>query len=265
MKIITLIENTVSKKDLVAEHGLSFFIQHEDANILFDTGQSKNFAQNAELLGIDISTIDYLIISHGHYDHVGGLAHFIENNNKAKIFLKEEALWSKMKNDRYIGISKQINVKNTRFQFVNKITEIVKGIFIIPETNLFFPIDRHFDNFFIQHEGENIKDEFSDELFLALKNEAGVSILSSCSHSGITNMAETAKRHFKLPLVDIIGGFHIRKANELVVDHIADYFIENKISKVFTCHCTGLEKFNQLRSKCGEMVSYNETGNQILI
>jgi 7,8-dihydropterin-6-yl-methyl-4-(beta-D-ribofuranosyl)aminobenzene 5'-phosphate synthase len=265
MKITPLIENTVSKRDLIAEHGLSFFIEHEDANILFDTGQSKNFDLNAKQLGIDITTIDYLIISHGHYDHIGGLSHFIENNEKAEIIIKKETLWPKFKFDQSIGMSKLINIKNPRFQFVDQITEIVKGIFIVPETKQFFSIDRHINDFYTQSNEKIIKDEFSDELFLVFKNNDGISIFSSCSHNGITNMAETVKKHFGLPLVKIIGGFHIKNATDLVVDHISEYFNKNEIEKVYACHCTGLEKFNRLKLNCGEMVSYNETGNVITI
>ena len=209
MRIVTLIENTVSKKDLVAEHGLSFFIEHEEANMLFDSGQSKNFAFNAEILGIDIASIDILILSHGHYDHTGGLAHFIENNEKAKIIIKKEALWLKFKNDKSIGMSKLINVENPRFIFAGEITEIVNGVYIFPETKPFFPIDKHISGFYTQHNEEIIQDEFLDELFIAFKSDTGISILSSCSHNGITNMTETAKKYFNYPIINIIGGFHI--------------------------------------------------------
>lgn len=263
MKITTLIENRVSRSGLVAEHGLSFFIQHPDANILFDTGQTAGFAINAKAMGIDIAAIDYLIISHGHYDHIGGLSYFIENNEKAKIIVKDETLWPKFKNDKYIGISKSINLNNNRFQKISQVTEIVEGVFIMPNIETFYSADKHMSDFYTQENGKNRKDKFNDELFLALKNDNGISVLSSCSHNGITNIAETARRYFGLALLNIIGGFHINNAENSITNHISDYFNENINGYVFTCHCTGIEKYSLLTQKCQVKVAYNETGNVI--
>ena len=89
MKIVTLIENLADSPGLVAEHGLSLYIDTGDKKILFDTGQSGLFIQNAQKLGVDVSEIDALVISHGHYDHTGGLRPFLEVNKKAKVFAKK--------------------------------------------------------------------------------------------------------------------------------------------------------------------------------
>jgi 7,8-dihydropterin-6-yl-methyl-4-(beta-D-ribofuranosyl)aminobenzene 5'-phosphate synthase len=261
MKITTLIENRVSKQGLVAEHGLSFFIEHPQANILVDTGQGDNFARNARQLGIDISSVDYLIITHGHNDHTGGLAHFIENNNQAKILLKEETLWPKFKNDKYIGFNKLINTNSSRFQFIDKQTEIVKGLFIMPETTSFFPVDTHFENFFTQKNGQRIADHFNDELFIVFQNEEALTVLSSCSHNGITNMCETAEKQFKKSVQTVLGGFHIKDTDSSIVNHIAAYFNERSIKNIHTCHCTGVSQFVELKSKCDGVVNYNETGS----
>lgn len=263
IEIQTLIENRVSKTGLVAEHGLSFFIKHPDANILFDTGQTSGFAENAKVLGINIASIDFLIISHGHNDHTGGLSHFIENNEKAIIILKDEALWPKFKNDKSIGLNKHFNVNNSRFRKIREITELVKGVYIVPQTETFFSVDKHMSEFYTEDVGGIKPDRFNDEIFIAIKNEYGISILSSCSHNGITNMAETAQNHFVVPLINIIGGFHIKNAADSIVDHISEYFNKNKVANVYTCHCTGIEKFSQLKIKCDSMVSYIETGGVI--
>ena len=87
MRIVTLVENTARRQDLTAEHGLSLYIETENHKILFDAGQSEAFAENAKKLGVDLTQTDLAVLSHGHYDHGGGLAKFLEANDHAPIFL----------------------------------------------------------------------------------------------------------------------------------------------------------------------------------
>src|SRR5665648_658871 len=104
MKILTLIENLVYKQGLVAEHGLAIYLETENRKILFDTGQTGLFLQNAQKLGVDIEDIDTLILSHGHYDHTGGLYPFLEKNSKAKVYAKSSIFTPKYHGpNRFIG------------------------------------------------------------------------------------------------------------------------------------------------------------------
>ena len=87
MKIIALMENTAAVPDVLSEHGLSLYLEGKGHRILFDTGQSENFAVNAKRLGVDLAAVDLAILSHGHYDHGGGLKRFLELNQKAPVYL----------------------------------------------------------------------------------------------------------------------------------------------------------------------------------
>ena len=91
MRIVSLVDNISERSDIGSEHGLSFYIETTNHKILFDLGASALFSKNAEILGIDLELVDTVIISHGHYDHGGGLKHFMTINQKAKIYIKKEA------------------------------------------------------------------------------------------------------------------------------------------------------------------------------
>jgi 7,8-dihydropterin-6-yl-methyl-4-(beta-D-ribofuranosyl)aminobenzene 5'-phosphate synthase len=265
MEITVLIENYVNRAGLIGEHGLSFSIDTGKQIVLFDTGASRNFAKNATRLGINIAMADALIISHGHNDHTGGLAYFIESNEQAPIYLKKAAFWPKFKYERSIGISQHINPEIQRFKMLTEVTEIAEGIFIFPETACFFENDQHRQHFYTMNKQELVDDTFNDELFVVLKTDTGLTVLSSCSHNGITNMVETAENHFQQPVVNVIGGFHLKDEPLVATRHIISYFNRKSIQQVYTGHCTGLEKFSEIQTKCPCRVYYHDTGKRITI
>ena len=114
MKITVLTENT-TELGLPVEHGLSLFIEIGDRRILFDSGQSDLFAKNAEALGVDLKTVDFAVLSHGHYDHGGGLKKFLEVNGKAKIYMSRYAFEPHFNaEDKYNGLDAEINGESRR-------------------------------------------------------------------------------------------------------------------------------------------------------
>ena len=163
-KITTLVENCVYGRQLRAEHGLSLYIETPEYNILFDTGASDLFIHNAHILNIDLKKTDYLILSHGHSDHTGGLRHFMALNETAKIVCKQEILCPKFKDDRENGIREVPVSERSRFLYINSITELVSGVFIFPQIEISDPEDTHFDRFYTRGNTGKIPDNF--EVFL---------------------------------------------------------------------------------------------------
>ena len=108
MKIVTLVENTCGHEACIAEHGLSLYIETEKHKLLLDTGQTDAVVKNAEVLGIDLSAVDTVILSHGHYDHSGGILPFSQINHSAQIIMQRQAAEPHYNGDRYIGIDKAI-------------------------------------------------------------------------------------------------------------------------------------------------------------
>jgi len=148
MKIITLVENLVYSTGLSAEHGLSFYIDTGFHKIIFDTGQSDIFLKNAEKLSIDINDVDYVVISHGHYDHTGGLYHFLNNNSKSKIIAKKEIFVPKYsRNSKYIGTEYKQELIENRIEYVDNVMQLDDFIYVIPNINIYESIDTNFAHF----------------------------------------------------------------------------------------------------------------------
>lgn len=266
MKITTLIENLVYQPGLVSEHGLSFYIDTGRKRILFDTGQSEAFMLNAEQLGIDISIVDAVVISHGHYDHTGGLEAFLRTNDKAPVYMKRAVFKKKFNNSHnFIGTRKLSSEFEERIVWVDDVTEIDEGVFIVPHIPVRFEQDTSFQYFYTD-KGEGMEnDEFSDEQFIAIVNDDQLSVLSSCSHRGISNIVEEAKRLFPFPLNLVTGGFHLKNAAPEQHQSVLEYFQKIKPGKIGLCHCTGVENLPGMVANIESEVFYNHTGKTLKI
>lgn len=261
-KIITLVENCVYGRKLQAEHGLSLYIETPQHTLLFDTGASDLFARNARSLHVDLQKVDYLILSHGHSDHSGGLCHFLELNTRATVVCKPGILSRKFKDERENGLKNAHTLDLSRFRFIHEQTELVPGIFLFPSIDIQDPEDTHFDHFRVQSEKEGmINDTFQDELAMALVDAGQLSVLSACSHRGITNILRTVQAAFpELPLQLLLGGFHIHNAEDQKYKVIADYLHQHLPSRMGVCHCTGIDKYASFYKDFGDRIFYNYTG-----
>ena len=266
MRIITLIENVVNGGNLQAEHGLSLYIETETKKILFDTGQTGLFMQNAKKLGIDISDIDIVVLSHGHYDHTGGLYPFLKKNSKAKVYAKSDIFIPHYRgHTRFLGTPYHENKLENRLIFVDSITEIAENIFIMPNIEIHHTVDTNFKGFNKKVGSNFVPDEFDDELFMTIKHEDKINILTACSHRGISNICSTATDFFKLPVGLILGGFHMKECSILQYIHITYYFRTLQPDSIGACHCTGIDKYAEMYMECDRDLFYNFTGNEITI
>ncbi len=266
MRIITLIENLVYQQGLFAEHGLSIYIETGKSRILFDTGQSGLFLQNAKKMGVNIEEIDTLVLSHGHYDHTGGLYPFLDKNKKARVYAKKDIFTPKYRNqNRFIGTLFQDDILKERLFFIDKITEIADNVFIMPQITVSYPIDTHFAGLHKIVDNKFLMDEFDDELFLAIRHKNQIHILTACSHCGITNICTTATGFFQLPVGLILGGFHLKDCTNEQFEHIIDYFNKLRPESIGACHCTGIDKYSEMLNRCGAYLFYNYTGKELTI
>lgn len=255
MKIVTLIENTSGSNAFACEHGLSLYIETKGVSILFDAGQSGAFADNAEKLGIDLAKVDLAVLSHGHYDHGGGLLRFLERNSHAPIYLSTHAFaphYNAKGND--IGLDPELQ-KNTRLVFTDGKYQIGDGISL--HALDISPADT--SGLTVLEEGELRPEDFRHEQYL-LVEEAGKRILfSGCSHKGILNIVE----HFQPDI--LVGGFHFMKIEDEKILKNAAIGLLRYPATYYTGHCTGEKQFAFLKSILGDRLRGLSSGSVIEI
>lgn len=243
MIITSLLENTTSRSDIAAEHGLSLYIETKAHRILFDMGQTDLFARNAEALGVDLTQVDLAVLSHGHYDHGGGLATFLEINHTAPVYLTEAAFLPHYNGTRkYIGLDTTLQ-GHTRFRVVSGDLSLGGGLTLLSPNGRerkhslgsFGLTERVGDTF--------IPDDFRHEQYLLVEEKGRRVLISGCSHAGILDIVE-----WFAPDV-LVGGFHVSKmalGEDLAA--LGDALAAHG-TKYYTCHCTGTEQYAFLRGR----------------
>lgn len=280
MKITVLTENTKLKNsDLIAEHGISLFIEKNGYKILFDTGGPQESAiENASRLGIDLRKVDAVIISHGHDDHTGGLLKFFQINDKAPVYLKKEALGSyyskRPEGEKYIGIDSEIVEKYAeRLYFIDKTVEIAKNMFIVPNIHKEFPVPYSNHVLFEKVNEKLIKDDFKHELFMIIESSNGLTVFTGCGHSGIKNIINTAKKVFPHKKIGtVLGGFHLQAgartfetAKKEEIEEIAEWLKLEAAGQIYTGHCTGERGFNIMKPILSGKLKSIYTGMEITL
>jgi len=279
METTILLENSKLKgSNLNIEHGLSLFIEKNGFNILFDLGGPKECAiKNAAEMGIDLSEIDAVIISHGHNDHTGGLLKFLQINDRVPVYLKKETLnphYSKRPEGlKYIGMDGEIVKKYPdRFIFVDETTKIGHGTFLVPQINKNYSIPSCNQVLFTEKDEKLINDTFDHELFMIIENDDNLIVFSGCGHSGIKNIVDTAKNLFPDKKIEsVIGGFHLQAgsldyalADEEEIEDIAKWLKSEVSGQIYTGHCTGERGMNLMKPILKDRLERIYTGMKII-
>ena len=261
MKIYALMENTPYEPKFAAEHGLSLYIETDRHKILFDTGASGVFGDNAKLLGMDLSQVELAILSHDHYDHGGGIARFLEENNHAPIYLSSHAFGKRYDAaGKYIGIDPKLR-ESGRLRFVEDVLELDDqlSLYSCNYQAKKYPLDSA--GLTEERDGEQKPDQFLHEQYLMIRENGKKVLISGCSHKGILNIMDWLE-----PDV-LIGGFHFMKQEVTpqgnpVLDQAASVLRAHKTA-YYTCHCTGQVPFQYLKERMGEQLQYLASGQVI--
>lgn len=226
---------------LFAEHGFSVFIEKDDQSpILFDTGSSDVFMKNANILRKDLTKVEKIIISHGHYDHAGGLKHLSQIDKKFKVLVRQEIFTPKYNDEKFIGIDwKDLN-QPIEFELIrDKITEISKGVYTFGPVQMKNDFEEPDPNFFIFKDGQKVRDFFDEELNLVIDDIDGIVLITGCAHRGVVNTVEEALKSFGKRIKTLVGGFHLYKASLSKIERVTDALKKLGVKQIIPCHCTG--------------------------
>lgn len=274
MIIKTLVENTSVSEKFKNEHGLSLYIETQKHKLLFDMGKTDLFLENAKNFGVNIADVDIAVISHGHYDHGGGLKAFLEVNSKAKIYIKRKAFgkyYSLRPNGitAYIGLDEELK-KNERFIFVDDYLKIdnefelfsnIKGKEFLSSAN---------NTLLMGNDTQVTKDTFAHEQNLIITQYDENILIAGCAHNGIVNIVKHANLLKNKQIDYVVGGFHLYNPSSQnsepkeMIEQIANYLLETK-AKYYTCHCTGLEPYSLLKEIMQNNIDYISAGSEVKI
>lgn len=267
MKIVCLIENSKGHPLCNYEHGLSIYIETENHRIIFDAGQTDAFIQNAEILGIDIKNVDSLVLSHGHYDHSGGIEKFAEINRNAKIFAQRTAFTPHYHGERYIGVKPEI-IKTDNLNLIDENLRIdnelfifsgIKGRRLFPEGNLELEKEEN---------DKREKDDFSHEQCLVISENGKNILLSGCAHNGILNILDRYNEIFGADPYAVISGFHMMKISDYTDSDIKIITetakeLNKKDTLFYSGHCTGQFAFDIMKNIMNDKLSALHSGEVV--
>jgi len=273
LKITTLIENSPGEHHgLKTEHGISFLIEKDGHKILFDTGQTGTFLENAEQLRADLASLEYVVLSHGHYDHSGGLKHLAQLTTNFELVMGQGFFAEKYgyKNNSYEYLGNNfdenfLNDKGIAYQFVSQqLTELVAGVYVVTSFPRIHEDEVINPRFKVQKDGSFQPDPFDDEVLLAVDTPEGLVVVLGCSHPGMKNMLDAVTTLIKRPVYAILGGTHLVEANEQSLGISMEYLQNNALKVIGVSHCTGQIAMDQLAAS-DKRYYHNRTGSSLIV
>ena len=248
LEITSLVENTKASENLSSEPGLSLLAEWRGMTFLVDTGASDIFLDNANVLGKDLSKVDYVILTHGHSDHSGGIRTLCHSTRrKFQLVLHTSFFNKKFKRDneylRYIGNDfneefLQIENVATVFPLVDTF-KLVDDVYILSDIPSFAEYENEPNDFVVLNAGKYDQDKFTDEQILVFDMPQGLIVIAGCGHRGVVNICETVKKRLRKPIHAIIGGLHLKDSGDARIEQTAAYLRDEGIAILATGHCTG--------------------------
>ena len=255
MKISVLSDNRTLGHEFRAEHGLSLLMEKGDTKVLLDCGASDNFIINAQTLGIDLSDVDYVFVSHGHADHTGGLKDLFRINSKARLIIHEEAA-----SGRFFSLRGGLHsITAPMPDLSRRVTADAKGISLLKDFPHTYPLPESNSNLLVESEMGLVKDDFRHEMVLYTQ---GV-LYTGCAHNGLMNILSSCP--WKVDTV--IGGFHmpdpVQEGGEDELDKLAQELAETyPHTSFYTGHCTGDIAFGIMKKHLGPRIEMFKCGQQ---
>jgi 7,8-dihydropterin-6-yl-methyl-4-(beta-D-ribofuranosyl)aminobenzene 5'-phosphate synthase len=275
IKISTLSENT-ALHGYIGEYGLSLFIEADGKRILFDTGLSFSAYHNAQLMGIDLTKVDCIVLSHGHLDHTGGLSEILRRIGRETEVIAHPDIWQSkytlrdgQAQEKFIGItSSREELKNcgARFTLTREPVCISSHIMTTGEVPMLTEYEKVESNLHVKNGGQFLQDELADDLSLIINTEFGLVVITGCGHRGVINIVRhSQKLAGNNNIYAVIGGIHLFRASEERVQRTIAELGTIGIKKLGVSHCTGFKASAKIADAFPKEFFSNNAGNRFVL
>lgn len=248
VKITTLIENSAKSDIYYSEHGLSLLVEANGVRVLYDTGSSSLFLKNAKTLDADLNNVDALVLSHGHYDHTGGVDAIVAHHlHPKKIYLGKhffDLRYTKKRDGlKEIGATFDENTLNSIGSTVVEVEDepvsLGKGLWAVSGFKTTYPVEELSAGMMKLEGGMMKKDTFQDEVVLVVETEKELAVISGCSHIGILSIVHRVSELFNRPVTMFVGGTHLVDSDDERIQYTCEQLKEEGITRLGACHCNG--------------------------
>ncbi|HMK52161.1 MAG TPA: MBL fold metallo-hydrolase [Thermodesulfobacteriota bacterium] len=277
MKITIICENTVGRRIGLGEHGFSAFIETDKGNYLFDTGSGHSVIRNSLELNKDLKTIKKIFLSHGHYDHTGGLPEVLKLKGKADIHAHPHVFLDRIhvvkenekETKKFVGLpykKKYLELLGANFILHKDFREVEKGVFLTGEVPRKTSFEKPDPVLLAEIDGKIDQDIFSDDQSLILDTEKGLILVLGCAHSGMINIINyVIDKMGKEKFYAVLGGTHLDFLTQEQLEESIKALKKMKIEKIGVCHCTGMRAAFRLHHEFGERFFYGHVGSGLEI
>ncbi|HEX7474460.1 MAG TPA: MBL fold metallo-hydrolase [Dehalococcoidales bacterium] len=273
IRIVTLSENTAGQPDMLAEWSSSILIESDKKNILLDAGASISVTQNADRLGIDLRKIDQIVLSHGHFDHTGGLRLLLSKIKRQVEIIAHPDIWNleysrhEGRPDRFIGIpyrQSELESLGAKFILSKDPVNISENVLTTGEIPLTTDFEKIEESFFVKTDNGWMLDQLLDDLALIIKTPSGLVVILGCGHRGMINTLYHARNLTGIKKVRIVlGGCHLKDASDEQIWQTVSALNEMEVQKLALSHCTGMRATLILAQTYGPNFIFNNAGTII--
>ena len=278
MRVTVLMENSTPSSRLAARHGLSLWLELDDGRrVLFDMGPNDGFLANALSLGVDVTEADLAVVSHGHYDHGGGLGAFLaacgDAGRDVPVYVREHAFEEHVSGtpERHhaIGLDPAL-ATDPRVRLTGERCDLGGGLALFSTARRAHPTARSNGRLMERRDGALVPDRFLHEQSLLVREGDRLALVSGCSHGGVLNLMDAAEGLAGAPLTSVVAGFHLMDpSGGTVEDEGLTRSLARELAarpaRYLTCHCTGTDAFALLRDELGGRVSYLHVGSRVTL